>query len=269
MTHVCYLDDSSNSGIVSSLGGYIATRGAWEHYESLAKSIYQSFGLQTLHTKDLHGSKREFKDWSFEKKSNFVEELFDAAKACEVVGVSACVRNSLGKKFNQSNRHTARLSTLGLLFARVLMSINTKGSVYDNPPDEVDFVIEAGNTNNKGLRTHFDEVKENGRSFDFAKSLAFVGKKECYAIQLADFWAFYSRRKASKTLNGEKPLEVHEAMTIQEAFEGVLPIAGYRCVHHMKLINKIELCKKTGGVLTIADSYTSDPDDFGFVPVRK
>ncbi|MDX1292849.1 MAG: hypothetical protein R3265_08565, partial [Hyphomonas sp.] len=191
MTLICYLDDSSDGSTMSSLGGYVAKSDDWRRYEKLAPDIYERFGLNVLHTKDLHRTKGEFKDWTREKKKNFVEELFDAAKGCGVVGVSACVKNSLGKKFNQSHKDAARISTLGLLFARVVFSFGVKDSFYPIgfPCPPLSLVVEAGNKNNKGIKTHFEEVRAHGSAFDFATDLKFAPKRSCYAIQLADFWA--------------------------------------------------------------------------------
>lgn len=267
---VCYLDDSSEAGIVSSIGGYVAKTEDWIRYEQLAPSIYKRFGLKVLHTKDLHGTKREFKGWTVEKKKNFVEELFDAAKSCNVIGVSACIRNSLGKEFTQSNKITAHISTLGLLFAWVVTSFNSKGSFYPiaHPCPDLSLIVEAGNRHNSGVLHHFNQVREKGSGFDFAKELAFVGKKDCYAIQLADFWAFYSRRHGSRILNDKLPtLEINEGRPINESAEDLHAIAASRCLHHLKLIIRVEIDESSGGVKVIADSYTFDPDDVMFVPM--
>ena len=254
---------------MSSLGGYVAKTEDWEQFERFAPEIYKRFGLDVLHTKDLHRTKGEFKNWPLEKKKNFVEELFDAAKSCGVVGVSACVRNSLGKKFNQSHKDAARISTLGLLFARVVFSFGAKGSFYpiEYPCPPLSLIVEAGNKNNKGLRTHFQEVRENGVAFDFATDLSFIGKKDCYAIQLADFWAFYSRRHGARILNQKLPtLEINEARPINESAEDLHSIAAYRCIHHLKMVVSVDTDDRTGGVRVLADSYTFDPVDVMYVP---
>ncbi|WP_155826016.1 DUF3800 domain-containing protein [Hirschia maritima] len=265
MDITCYLDDSADGGSISSLGGYFTKTECWQKFERLASDTYERFGLITLHTKDLQRGKGEFSGWSLEKKRNFVEELFDAAKICEVVGISVSIRNSLGKKFNQQNKHTARLSSLGLLFARIIMSLEKDANLKQNE-GAIRLIIETGNKNNNGLLTHFKEVREKGSGFDHIKSLDFVRKQDCYAIQLADFMAYYGRRHASNTLNGKNtPLEINQAEVIQQSTEDLFAIAGYRCLHHLKIVSSVEKCVDTGGVFTLADAYTLDPDDFMYV----
>lgn len=263
VTLVCYLDDSSNDGTVVSLGGYIARNDDWVRFEGLAKDVYARHGVDVLHTKDLHATKDEFADWTIGQKREFVTDLFDAAKGAGVVGVSACAPKSIGKKFAREHKTTARFSTLGLCFARVVMSLRTEGSIYHigHPPGDVSLIIEQGNRNNDGLLTHYREVKAKGSSFDFAKSLTFVGKRDSYAIQLADFWAFYSRRMGAKILNGHSSLEVLEAEPIDKGCEPLHAIAAHRVPHHLKLVNDVYFDPATGGVMTWADSYSMDPDD--------
>ena len=265
----CYLDDSSDQSTVSALGGYVARTEDWRRYEKLAPEVYRKFDLKVLHTKDLHATKGEFEFWTGEKKLNFVEELFDAAKSCGVIGVSACVRNSTAKKFKRLNRSKQKISVLGLLFARVVLSFNIQRGFYPvpHPCPDLSLIIETGNCHNNGVLEHFNLVREKGSGFEFAKELSFVGKKDCYAIQLADFWAFYSRRHGSRILTGKLPsLEVDGADVIQNTAERIHAVAAYRCIHHLKLINKVYLPENQNGVMTIADSYTFDPNDFMLVP---
>src|SRR5215212_6491089 len=58
----------------------------------------------------------------------------------------------------------------------------------------VAFVLESGHENNPDAEWTFDEVRRIHSLENVLHSISFVGKDACRAIQIADLFAFYSRR---------------------------------------------------------------------------
>ena len=68
------------------------------------------------------------------------------------------------------------------------------------------FVVEHGHPNNADIAVHFDRLQRNDLYGDCLKSLEFSGKDGSRAIQLAYFFAFYSRRWADRSIaHGNNP----------------------------------------------------------------
>ena len=200
LAFACYLDDSYSNGSVVSLAGYFATNEDWGRFEYAADAVYRKYGVTELHTMDLHSNKRAFKEWHFPKKKAFLADLFEAAKQSHLVGISHCTTKPLAKSFQQANKATAQMSALGILFGNMVNTVcNNKGLVEISGPRDVSFIIEAGNKNNSGILTEYNQLKSEGK-LERAKSLSFVGKSDCKAIHIADYWAFYSRRLATQFL---------------------------------------------------------------------
>lgn len=198
MAFACYLDDSYSAGSVVSLAGYFATNENWARYEQAADEIYLKYGISELHTMDLHSNKRAFKGWQHPKKRAFLAELFAAAKDSNLVGVAHCTTKTLAKSFRQANKATAQMSALGILFGNMVNTVcSNQGLLEISGARDVSFVIEQGNKNNSGILIEYNQRKSEG-NLERAKSLSFVGKGDCKAIHIADFWAFYSRRLATQ-----------------------------------------------------------------------
>jgi hypothetical protein len=58
----------------------------------------------------------------------------------------------------------------------------------------LNFVVERGNRNDKNLLSIFNSIRSKYKIEDKLNSILFAGKDDSAAIQLADFFAFYSRR---------------------------------------------------------------------------
>jgi hypothetical protein len=60
--------------------------------------------------------------------------------------------------------------------------------------DGVAFVLETGHENNPDAEQAFNEIRRVYNLERTLHSISFVGKEACRAIQIADMFAFYSRR---------------------------------------------------------------------------
>jgi len=60
--------------------------------------------------------------------------------------------------------------------------------------DGVAFLVESGNTNNSEIEQYFHKMAKQSAFEGALRSISFIAKNSCRAIQIADFFAYYSRR---------------------------------------------------------------------------
>jgi hypothetical protein len=56
------------------------------------------------------------------------------------------------------------------------------------------FLVESGNKNNAEIDQAFNNWSKRKHFSEFLKGIVFIPKTSCRAVQLADFFAYYSRR---------------------------------------------------------------------------
>ena len=195
----CYLDDSYADGSsIVTLAGYVAKTDAWQAFEELVKGLFEEFEVTVFHAMDFKRGTGVFKNWSRDRKFELVGGMFDAASKSEVTGVSVSIRKSVWSEFKKIDRRNSGSSPLGMAFGLTLLRVCEEGrfrSIVGN--DDCAFVVERGNKNNADIETIFNRHKRQS-TLPNAKSLIFQNKSDSRAIQLADFWAYYSRRIAIK-----------------------------------------------------------------------
>ncbi len=201
MALACPLDDTRRLlPAAVPYSGYYAESDNWRAYEAAASNVYASHGVSVLHTKDFRDRKKEFRGWSSAQQGDFLAELFEAVNSCDLFGLSFCATKSVGASFKGAHKKASQSSIFSMLFSMILDELCRKGNPFDlRGSREVSFFVESGNHNNQGIQKLFNDMKRK-RQAEGAKSLSFVGKQDCLAIHLADFWAFYSMRHARKAL---------------------------------------------------------------------
>lgn len=191
----CYLDDSGTSGLpVVTIAGFISALRHWEHLEPVLDSILARYGVDLLHTKEFHDTKGCFAGWRKIKKRSFAEELFAATRG-RLYGLSVTVRKGGFVNFQRQSGQLQEMSPVGVCFSTIMMRIVTDvqigGSVKENG---VAFLVESGNKNNAEIEKLFHKMARQSTFEGCLRSISFIDKGSCRAIQLADFFAFYSRR---------------------------------------------------------------------------
>lgn len=199
--YTAYLDDSYQEGAsIVTLAGYLAPTTEWVRFEDCAKGVFDDFSVQTLHSKDFRSGRKCFKDWPRDKKILFIEAIVSCLQGLEVCAISTSVTKGLSKSFKRASKKNSGSSPLGIAFGQVAYKCcEGSGLPLLKKERKVHFVIEAGNKNNAQIARDFKERKKKG-GLKNARSLSFEPKTSCRAIQLADFWAFYSRRLATDIL---------------------------------------------------------------------
>lgn len=195
---VCYLDDSGKDpqNPITTLAGYIAKDTGWELFESEAEPIFADCGIKLLHTRDLENTDGEFKGWRKLQKQAFVARLSTALSRHAVLGMSVSAAKDIYKqRANESSRKrtiTPYAWCFNLIVNWILTDIRVGRLAHG---EGVSFILETGHENNVEAEKVFHDVRRLHDDAALAlRSISFVPKETCRAIQMADLYAFYSRR---------------------------------------------------------------------------
>lgn len=194
---VCYLDDSGKDrgNRITTIAGYAATDNQWKAFELEVEPIFAEYGINILHAIDLHGTRGEFKGWSVLRKQAFVAKLCGTLARHALLGVSmSALKDTYRQRAAQSGRKrtvTPYTFCSNVLINWVLRDILV-GRVAN--AEGLGFILEAGNEHNAEAKWNFNEVRRQHQLEGVLHFIEFISKASCRAIQMADLFAFYSRR---------------------------------------------------------------------------
>ncbi len=176
------------------MGGFIAPTAQWEYLEPKFDEILNAFEVDVLHAKEFNATKPPFGGWSKIKKRTLAKELFGVA-AGRMFGLSVAVPRPEIVDWKRQSGRLQQMSPLGICFASIMMKILTDPRTEDRAKkDGVAFLVESGNTNNSEIEQYFHKMATQPAFSGSLRSIRFIAKNSCRAIQLADFFAYYSRR---------------------------------------------------------------------------
>jgi len=200
LVFVCYLDDSdAEQSAVVTMAGYAARIESWRIFEDEVEPIFQRYGVEILHAVDFHGNRGIYKNWSGVKKNTFVDEVYGVA----VRHIPLALSRSMHKKNYKARQRelgiNQSMSAYGVVFGTIVHAVARANSLSGEiQKDGVSFVVESGHNNNAEIEKYFHKNKSHEIFAGVLRTLSFSGKSESRAIQLADFFAFYSRREAAR-----------------------------------------------------------------------
>lgn len=207
LVYVCYLDDSTAElSPVQTLAGYVARLDGWRAFEADADAICKSMGVDILHAKEFQDTKGCFKGWSGARKLQFIDMLYTAAAGRVDFGISRSILKEEYRKRQRELGLNKSTSAYGVAFASIVFT-----AVCDNTlspfivRDGMSFIVEAGHNNNEEIHNHYHRIKDHQVFADGLRSLTFARKEDSRAIQLADFYAFYSRRLTTRYEKHKEP----------------------------------------------------------------
>lgn len=192
----CYLDDSGTSGLpIVTLGGFFAHMDQWEKAEPKLDAVMNSHGVKVFHAKQFHDTDPPFEGWSKVRKLSFTDEVFSASHLA-LAGISIGVEKEglkRGKKLQPGAFD--RMSPIGVAFASLMTRLLTNPAVAPAIKQQgISFLLETGNTNNSEIEQYFHRMAKMPVFEGTLRSISIVPKSHSRAIQLADFFVFYSRR---------------------------------------------------------------------------
>lgn len=212
----CYLDDSYDppgTGLVT-LAGYFGAVENWREFEALSGEVYKRFGVSVFHAIEFKDTKGQFSGWERTKKEDFCVQLFDVVQLCNLVGASKSVQRSLHKSFRKTGKSSHTYSPLSMAFGSFTASAcNPENDFLPSSGKPTQFFIENGNANNNGIKKVFNSARASEERKQLLLSLTFVDKDSCHAIQLADFFAYYSRKIAKGLAQNKSNNEIFDALS--------------------------------------------------------
>jgi len=228
---VCYLDDSGKDpqNRIITLAGFVAPEDAWRSFEAEVESWFTEFGVKVLHTKELHHTDGEFKGWTVLRKQAFVARLCQAMSHHLPVGVSmSALKETYATRAAESDRKrtvTPYTFCFQVINDWILRDIRVGRAAN---ADGVAYIIEAGNEHNSEAEEQFHAVRKLHDLGATLRSICFVGKDSCRAIQMADLIAFYSRRhgEAMERAPLDERADVNAGM-MMNLIAGAVPIRSF------------------------------------------
>lgn len=249
---VCYLDDSGKDpqNRITTIAGYAATEEQWRAFEEEVEPIFAEYNVKVLHTKDLHDTDGEFKGWKVLKKRAFIAKLCRTMSRHVLLGISmSALKEMYMSRAAESDRK--RTVTPYTFCSNVIidwiLTDSRVGRIANI--DGVTFILECGNENNAEAEWNFNEVRRQHNLEGILRPLIFVSKGSCRAIQMADLFAFYSRRHG--ILMEKAP--IGERLRVQRTPGAILNIITERVPH--RAFVAVDFGPNSGG----SNFFTRDP----------
>jgi uncharacterized protein DUF3800 len=232
---VCYLDDSGKDrqNPITAVAGYIAKDDGWKTFESEVEPIFVEPKISVLHAKELHDTDGDFKGWTVLQKQAFVARIGQVASKHLMMGLSMSALKGTYQEhaFHRTEGSPPRRTVTPYTFCfqvivdwvlrdiRIGRAANTEG---------VAFVLECGHENNPQAENEFCWVRNHYNLHDVLRSISFVPKNSCRAIQLADLLAFYSRRDGVAFLRAQEDAnETYEMEVMLKILMETCPHRGF------------------------------------------
>ncbi len=190
---VIYLDDSGEEREpYVTLAGYLATTGEWEKFEEEARAYLEAYGVDHLHTVDLHKRKKAFEGWERGKVYEFAHGLFAILGKYAVVGGSFSVLKEVfdAKRVNLKREGAATTFCAKGIITRLINNA-TIAEVLQWEDVDISIVLEKGNRHESAIIKEFERISALDGRF---KKIELAEKKAFIALQAADFLAYFNRR---------------------------------------------------------------------------
>ena len=198
---VCYLDDSGKDpqNPIETVAGYIAREDAWQAFESEVEPIFAEKKVSILHAKELHDTDGDFKNWTRLQKQTFTARIGLVAARHVMMGFSMSAQKRSYQEhatYRAEGMPPRRTVTPYTFCFQVIVDWILRGVQIGRAvnTEGVAFVLECGHENNPQAEQEFNWIRKNYSLENVLRSISFVSKDNCRAIQYADVLAFYSRR---------------------------------------------------------------------------
>ena len=226
---VCYLDDSGKDpqNPITTLAGYIAKEDAWQVFETDVEPIFTEARIPVLHAKQMHDTDGYFAGWSVLKKQAFVARICQVMSRHLVLGVSmSALKGTYKTRAIESGRK--RTVTPYIFCFNAILDYLLRSTFIGRRINEegVAFILECGHENNPEAQAEFHVVRKMFNVEHVLRSISFVLKDSCRAIQIADLLAFYSRRDNAALIKA-KHKELYQSETMMKLISRSVPHWGF------------------------------------------
>jgi hypothetical protein len=232
---VCYLDDSEKDpqNPITTVAGYLARHDAWQEFEADVEPILAEKKVPVLHARDLHASDGPFRGWRVLEKQALVARIANVATGRVMMGLSMSAHkdnydeHAVYRTDGTPSRRTVTpyVFCFQVVVDWLLRDIRVGRFVHS---EGLAFILEEGHQNNGQAEQEFQIVRKRYNLENVLRSISFVQKDGCRAIQLADLLAFYSRRDGVAYLEAMKAeQERYESDTMLKCLLEIAPHRGF------------------------------------------
>lgn len=205
----CYLDDSdAQTSKALTIAGYVAYQDGWLRFENEAERICEKYSVELIRGRQIDGRKDCFKGWSHPRCERFLGELGSALVGNVLFGISRSIgkehykvrRRQLMQLDKMRKRTFSSLSAFGFCFGSLILDLRMNenyGLTEEVQRNGIAFMLEAGSANNPDIFRYIADERRHG-NINVNVTATEVDKRSCRAIQMADLYAFYSRRRANQ-----------------------------------------------------------------------
>lgn len=170
-------------------------------FEYHAERLCQAFGVNVIHCREFDSRKGCFTGWTVPTSIRFLHAIGDALQAANVLfGVSRSIPSGYYKRRKGQLRLNPNMGAYGFAFGTIVFSMrhgNEFGIQKRVEKEGVSYRAEIGHKNNPELERYILSEVEHG-NLQHDTSIEFVDKLSCRSIQIADLYAFYSRKRANR-----------------------------------------------------------------------
>jgi hypothetical protein len=227
---ICYLDDSGKDpqNALTTVAGYIAPEAAWRAFENEVEPIFKDKNVRILHAKDLHDTDGEFHGWTVLQKQAFIARICQVMSRHITLGmtmsaVKATYKDQVGKT-NQKRSLSPYTFCFNVIIDWIMTDIRLGRAAH---ADGVALFLEAGHENNSEAEKEFYIIRTQHKIEHALRSISFVTKGDCRAIQIADLLAFYSRRDSAAMEKAEREGKEHKPETMIKLITEIVPHRGF------------------------------------------
>ena len=200
MSLVCYLDDSGTdkANPFVTMAGYVGTVDAWRAFENEARPLLNEFGVSVVHAKEFYSNDNEYEGWSIDKRCDFIRRI--NAVLAPRVGLAVSFSTLKGNFVESPDPNRPRKqSPYGFCFQglfEMLLRDDGFARTVKLPGVSISFVIEDGNPHNNEIQLNYERIKtEHKTALPFLGEMTIEKKASSIAIQMADLFAFFTRRQ--------------------------------------------------------------------------
>lgn len=197
---VLYLDDSGshNQSPIMTMAGYLFSGHQLELFERRASRFLRDQKVPEFHAKVFDKAREApFKKWGPIKQTAFAHEWFAIAKEHAVCGLASSLPKEKYDLVRKEFRANQNISVFGQCFNGILADMASEADVWSLVEREgLSVILEAGNKHNAGVIEFFKKVRDAHNWQNELRQIGECQKKDCVAIQLADYLAFYAWRYA-------------------------------------------------------------------------
>lgn len=195
---ICYLDDSGTDpqNSIVTLAGYIAPEDEWRKFETEVEPIFEKYDVEVLHAVDLEKTEGDFAGWTVLKKQSFVAQICRIMAPHVSLGMSMSAHKEIYKNRAAESERKRTVTPYTFCANGVLEWLMTDIRIGAAVRAQgVAFHLESGSQHNVETEQHLDSLRRlHSEVANSIKSISFVPKEQCRAIQMADLVAYYSRR---------------------------------------------------------------------------